>query len=152
MLMLTRTFDAEPRVIFGAWTDPQLVAEWWGPKGVTNPVCELHVRPGGTIHIVMKAGKELGELEGTEWPMRGVFEEVTPFEKLVFKGEAIIDEKPILETKNTVTLHDEGGKTKMEFHVEVLKATPEAEQPLEGMEMGWSQSFDKLGELIARSA
>jgi uncharacterized protein YndB with AHSA1/START domain len=44
---VTRVFDAPRRLVFQAWTDPKRVAQWWGPHGFTNPVCELEVRPGG---------------------------------------------------------------------------------------------------------
>ncbi len=46
-LTMTRIFDAPRELVFKAWTNPEHVAQWWGPKGFTNPVCELDVRPGG---------------------------------------------------------------------------------------------------------
>jgi uncharacterized protein YndB with AHSA1/START domain len=45
--VITRVFDAPRALVFKAWTDPKHVAQWWGPPGFTNPVCELDVRPGG---------------------------------------------------------------------------------------------------------
>ena len=45
-LVLTRIFDAPRELVFKAWTDPEIVAQWWGPHRFTNPVCELDVRPG----------------------------------------------------------------------------------------------------------
>lgn len=77
-LDITRTFDASLDIVWRAWTDSKLVAKWWGPRGVTNPVCEVDAMPGGKINIVMLAGKELGPAEGMKWPMIGVFKEVTP--------------------------------------------------------------------------
>ena len=53
-LRITRVFDAPREVVFKAWTDPQLLAQWWGPKGFTNPVCELDARPGGAIRVHMR--------------------------------------------------------------------------------------------------
>jgi uncharacterized protein YndB with AHSA1/START domain len=52
-LIITRVFDAPRKLVFKAWTDPKHVAQWWGPNGFTNPVCELDVRPGGAIRIDM---------------------------------------------------------------------------------------------------
>ncbi len=46
-LVLTRVFDAPRELVFKVWTDPKHVAQWWGPHGFTNPVCELDLRPGG---------------------------------------------------------------------------------------------------------
>lgn len=91
-LFITRTFDAPHDLVFKAWTDPKLIANWWGPRGVTNPVCELDARPGGSIHIVMLAGKELGDLKGQKWPMKGIFNEVIPPKRIVFTSSAIEDE------------------------------------------------------------
>ena len=55
VLVIERIFDAPPNLVFKAWTDPKQVAQWWGPKGFTNPVCEMDVRPGGALRIVMRA-------------------------------------------------------------------------------------------------
>ncbi len=57
-LILTRILDAPRELVFKAWTDPKMLAEWWGPKGVTNPICEIDAKVGGKIHIVMLAGRE----------------------------------------------------------------------------------------------
>ncbi len=53
-LNITRIFDAPRSLVFKMWTDPKHVAQWWGPKGFTNPVCERDVRPGGALRIVMR--------------------------------------------------------------------------------------------------
>ena len=50
-LVMTRTFNAPRQVVFQAWTDPERLKRWWGPKHFTNPVCELDLRPGGAIHM-----------------------------------------------------------------------------------------------------
>src|SRR5580700_11269312 len=54
-LFTTRIFDAPREVVFRAWTDPERMKRWWGPKNFTNPVCEVDARPGGTIRIHMRA-------------------------------------------------------------------------------------------------
>jgi uncharacterized protein YndB with AHSA1/START domain len=147
-LTIVRVINAPREQIFKAWTDPTLVAQWWGPDGVTNPVCQLDVRPGGVIDIVMLAGPELGELRGSKWPMTGVFQEITPPTKLVYVSSAIMDGKPILECLNTVTFEEQEGQTKMTLQIVVTKATPEAEGPLAGMSAGWNQSIGKLVKLL----
>jgi uncharacterized protein YndB with AHSA1/START domain len=53
-LILTRIFGAPRSLVFRAWTDPHHMARWWGPRGFTNPVCELEVRPGGLMRIDMR--------------------------------------------------------------------------------------------------
>lgn len=149
-LTITRTFDAARDKVWRAWTDPEELAQWWGPRGVTNPTCEWQATPGGDINIVMLAGKNLGELAGQEWPMTGKFQVVEPQQKLVFSSEAIMDGKPILETLITVTFDEQDGKTKLTVHVVVTKATPEAEGPLAGMKTGWTQSIDKLEAFLGK--
>ncbi len=149
-LKLTRVLDASRERVWKAWTDPKQLQEWWGPRGVTNPTCIFDAHPEGKIHIVMLAGKELGNFAGNEWPMTGVVTEVVELEKLVFTSTAIMNGKPFMESLNTVTLEEYGNKTRMTLHIVVTKTTPEAEGPLSGMEMGWTQSIDKLGELVAR--
>ena len=154
-LTLTRTFNAPRELVFKAWTDPQMIKEWWGPRGVTNPTCEWEAKPGGKIHIVMLAGEELGEMKGQEWPMTGEFKEVEEPEKLVFVANAIMDGKEILQHQTTVTLEEEENhdpersrRTKMTVHIVVTKTTPEAAGPLAGMEMGWNQQLDKLADFV----
>jgi uncharacterized protein YndB with AHSA1/START domain len=146
-LTLKRTFNAPRELVFKAWTDPALVAKWWGPNEFTTPICELDARPGGKIYIVMHGPK--GTDFDIDLPMTGVFQEFDPPRRLVFTAEALPDEKgiPQLVTLDTVTFKEVDGKTNMTLHVVVVKSTPASAGALAGMEMGWSQSLDKLTEL-----
>lgn len=143
-LTLIRYFDADRETVWNYWTDAKLIQQWWGPQGVTNPTCVWEAVPQGKINIVMLAGEELGPLAGQKWPMSGMFDQLQKPEKLVFVSSAIMNEKPILDTRVTVNFEEEGEKTKMTVHIVVTKTTPEAEGPLSGMEMGWNQQLDKL--------
>jgi uncharacterized protein YndB with AHSA1/START domain len=145
-LVITRIFDAPRELVFKVWTDPKHVAQWWGPKWFTNPVCELDVRPGGAIRIDM-AGPN-----GVIYPMKGIFREIVPPERLVFSTMALVDEEgePQLEGVTTVTFAEHDGKTKLTLHVVMVKATPAAQGALDGMEEGWNQSLDKLAKYLAR--
>lgn len=149
-LVITRTFHAPRELVFKAWTDPELMAQWWGPQGVTNPICEIDPRPGGKIHIEMLAGEALGELQGQKWPMKGIFEEVIKPERLVYASTAIYDEDgtPNLENRVTVTFEEQNGKTTMALHVLVTTATEKTIGPLKGMKVGWTQSIDKLETVL----
>ncbi len=150
-LTMTRTFDAPRDVVFNAWTDAKLVAQWWGPNGVFNPVCEVDARVGGKIHIIMEAGEELGKFKGTQWPMTGEFKEIEKPSKIVFAANAINNDTVILEHLTTVTFEEENGKTKMKVHVVVTKALPGSEFAIKGMEQGWNQQLDKLVKFIPTS-
>jgi uncharacterized protein YndB with AHSA1/START domain len=150
-LVITRVFNAPRKVVWKAWTDPKILKKWWGPRGVTNPTCKWDAKPGGKINVVMLAGKELGSYAGQKWPMTGTFREVTPESRLVYIAEALDDVKDILiETENTMELEELGNKTKMKFHIVVTKAGPKAEMAMQGMEMGWNQSIEKLGEELEK--
>jgi uncharacterized protein YndB with AHSA1/START domain len=142
---LTRTFNAPRAVVFRAWTDPKHMANWWGPHHFTNPVCELDVRPGGRIYIVMRAP------DGTEYPMRGEFREVVEPERLVFFSYAEDRDGTVhLESLTTVTFADQDGKTLLTVHANAVGFTPQAPMMLGGMELGWTQSLDRLAAVVSQ--
>jgi len=145
-LTLTRIFNAPRKVVFKAWTDRDQFAEWWGPKYFTNPVCEIDVRVGGQIKV------DMTQNNGQVYPMGGEFREIDEPNRLVFTTTTGFDAtgKPMLENLNTITFEDMDGKTKLTLHVKVLHATPEMDGALSGMEMGWSQTLDKLADLLAK--
>lgn len=152
-LTITRTFDSPTEKVWEAWTDPKIVAKWWGPRGVTNPVCEWDARPGGGIYVVMVAGKELGPAEGMKWPMKGTFKEIVPKSRMVFVSSALDDvdrgSDTFIEQTVTVNFEDLGNKTKITIQIEVTKAVGrKAPSALEGMTIGWNQQIDKLGESL----
>lgn len=147
-LTITRVFDAPQDIVYKAWTDPKKVEQWWGPKGVFIPVCEVDAKPGGRIYIVMEAGEELGKFKGTQWPMEGEFVELDEPKMIVFNANAINEGKVILEHQTTVTFHEENGGTTMKVHVVVTKVLPGSDFAIAGMEGGWNQQFDKLVEFI----
>ncbi len=143
-LTITRLINAPRQRVWKAWTDPKQVAQWWGPRGFTNPVCEVDAKPGGKILIHMSGFGMLA-------PMAGVFTEVVEQERLVFTNNAYFDaslSRILIEGVTTVTFADEGGKTRLTVHATVLKAAPEATQALAGMNQGWSEQIDKLEEFV----
>jgi uncharacterized protein YndB with AHSA1/START domain len=141
---ITRILDAPRARVFAAWTDPAQVAQWWSPHGFTTPLCELDVRPGGTILMHM-----LGP-DGIIYPDKGVYHEIVPPERLVFTSTAIEDEagQPQLEVRTTVTFAEYHGKTKLTLQAVVVRATPTVAGALAGMAAGWSQSLEKLAEYL----
>lgn len=147
-LTLKRTFDAPRELVFKAWTDPSLLTQWWGPREFTIPVCKVEAHPGGKFLIVMHGPKN-SDFD-LDLPMTGIFQEFDPPRRLVFTNEALPDEKGIsqLETLCTVTFTQIGSKTEMTLHIDVVRSTPATAGALAGMEMGWSQSLDKLTEYL----
>jgi uncharacterized protein YndB with AHSA1/START domain len=145
-LTLTRIVGAPRALVFKAWTDPKQVVQWWGPRGFTNPVCEMDVRPGGAIRIDMRGP------DGTVYPMGGVFKEIVEPERIIFISTALEDEhgKPLLEILNTITFEDFHGITKLTLHARLLtpdfRMTPQVAAALSGMEQGWSESLYRLAD------
>ncbi len=145
-LVLTRVFDAPRELVFKAWTDPKHVAQWWGPHGFTNPVCELDVRPGGAIRMHMRGP------DGTLYPMTGVYEEIVEPKRLVFTSAAQDEEgNPLFEVLSTVTFAEQGSTTTLTVKARVVKSTAEGAPYLEGMEAGWTQSLERLETHLAKA-
>jgi len=145
-LTITRVIAAPRSLVFAAWTDPQHLAQWWGPRGFTNPVCEVDARPGGALRIVMRGP------DGAEYPMRGIFREVVAPERLVFTNIPVDqDDKPLMDGLTTVTFADQGGKTLLTLHTHAVGLAPIAARMLEGMEAGWTQSIDRLEAFVAKA-
>lgn len=151
-LIITRIFDAPRTLVWKTWTDPKHIAQWWGPHGFTNPLCEWDARTGGAILVHMRG--PAGSAFDMIMPMKGVFREVTAPGRLVFTATALEDEagEHQLETLNTITLEEYNGKTRFTLQVNVIKVTPAAAGARAGMEQGWTQSLEKLGALIAELA
>lgn len=143
-LTITRVLDAPRELVWKVWTDPKHLAQWWGPHGFTAPTCEMDLKPGGALRIHMEH-----PAFPNHW-MKGVFKEIIPPEKLVFTSGAFIGEdgKAGIETSNTITLEDLGGRTRLTINAVVTKLAPEFTSAYEGMNEGWNQSLDKLTTYI----
>ncbi|HET7152473.1 MAG TPA: SRPBCC domain-containing protein, partial [Candidatus Kapabacteria bacterium] len=144
-LTITRTLNAPRELVWKVWTEPKHLAQWWGPNGFTNPVCEADVRPGGAIRIHMY------HPDYPEHWVKGVFNEVVAPNKLVFTNNAHIGESnpPSLESVTTVTLEELNGGTKLTMHTIVTNIKPEMAAGLAGMEEGWNQSLDRFESAVA---
>lgn len=141
---LTRIYDAPRELVWRAWSDPKHLAQWFGPRGFTSSVPEMDVRVGGALRIVMHGP------DGNDYPMKGVFREVKPPERLTFSNIAVDnDGNHLLEGETTVILEEQGGKTRLTLQTYAKGMVPMAPQMLAGMEAGWSQSLDKLAALVA---
>ncbi len=142
-LTLVRVYETPRRLVFKAWTDAGLLAQWWGPKGFTNPLCEFDPKPEGAIRIDMRGP------DGTQYPMTGVVREIAKPDKLVFDSSPLDENgNPIFEVRTAVKFVERNGKTTVTVHARVGKAGPAAVEYLTGMEHGWSQSLDRLGAML----
>jgi len=142
---ITRELPAPRSRVFQMWTEPRRLAQWWGPHGFTNPVCEVDARPGGAILIHMRAP------DGAVHPMRGTFREVAAPERLVFTTVAQDHAgNPLLEGLTTVTLAQHDGGTRLTVQSGATGLAPVAADMLAGMEAGWTQTVDRLAAALAQ--
>jgi uncharacterized protein YndB with AHSA1/START domain len=147
-----RTYDSPAAKVWQAWTDPEQLKQWWGPDNVTIPECEVDLKVGGRIYIVMEATDAMGEYAGTRWPMEAKITELTPDSRLVYRAKAWTDgdqEATTIETVQELSLNEENGKTKLFLKATLNKAGPKAGMAAEGMQFGYNQQFDKLDKFLA---
>ncbi len=138
-LVTTRTFNGPARIVFEAWTRPELFKRWWAPKstGVTLLSCEMDVRVGGRYRL------EFGHA-ASEKPMAffGKYLEVTPPSRLVWTNEESDD-----GAVTTVTFEEKGGKTLLVI-LELYPSKEALDYAFDGMESGMPETFDQLDELL----
>jgi uncharacterized protein YndB with AHSA1/START domain len=142
-LVVTRTFDGPARLVFEAWTQPELLKQWWAPKstGMSLLSCEADVRTGGRYRFVFGHGASSEPMS-----FHGRYLEVTPHSRLVWTNEEGDDGGAV----TTVTFEDKGGTTLLVVHElhpskEALDAARES-----GVEAGTLEAFAQLDELLAR--
>ena len=137
-LVVTRTFNGPARIVFEAWTQPELLKRWWVPKsiGITLLSCELDIRVGGGYRLVFAGNPEPIAFFGT-------YLEVTPHSRLSWSN----DESPD-GAVTTVTFEESGGKTRVVVHdlypsKESLDAAIASEST-----GGFPEQFEQLDELL----
>src|SRR5919108_2584782 len=139
-IVLTRVFDAPRQMVFDAFTKPELLKRWFGPRGWSLVVCEVDLRVGGTFRFVLRGP------DGTEMGMRGVYREIVPPERSVHTES--FDDYPG-ESQVTAVFLEQGGKTTLT--ATILYPSKEVRDAVlkSGMEHGAAGSYDKLAELLA---
>jgi uncharacterized protein YndB with AHSA1/START domain len=144
---LTRVLKAPRDLVWRAWTDPVMLQQWWGPEEFTNPVVEGDIAVGGTLHITMHGPK--GSPFDVDMPMVKRYREIVPGKKLVFENEPVgPDGTSLMEGLTTVTFTDHPDGTLLEMTTSAKALRDFAVGWLQGMDQGWSQSFDKLQRLL----
>jgi uncharacterized protein YndB with AHSA1/START domain len=137
-LVVTRLVDGPARLVFEAFTRPELLRQWWVPKssGLELLSCEVDARVGGTYRLVFRHG------EGT-MAFYGTYRDVTPPSRQQWTNEESGDAGSV----TTVTFEERGGKTLVVLHD--LYPTKEALDALAGMEGAMAESLEQLDEFVA---
>ena len=140
-IVMTRTFDAPRELVFNAFTDPELIAKWWGLRGTTTIVETMDVRPGGVWRYISRGPN------GEEYAFRGEYREVVAPEKIVQTFE--FEPMPGHIVVDTAIFEERNGKTYF-TNTSVFDTKEERDGMLSsGMEGGAAESYDRLDELLA---
>lgn len=142
-IVLRRVLDAPRELVLKTMTDPSLIPNWWGPKGLTTVVEKMDVRPGGAWRFVQR------DPDGNEFAFNGVYHQVLPPERLVYTFE--FEGVPGHVLLETVTFEELDGKTRLTDR-SVFQTVEDRDAMVQsGMESGAKETMDRLAELLARA-
>lgn len=154
-LIITRVFDAPRELVWKAWTEPESMKCWWGPKGFTSPVYKMDLRVGGEYLSCMRSP------DGQDFWSKGVFREIIEPERLVMTDSFADKEGNTvsasyygmsgdwpLEMLVTVVFEEHEGKTKLTLKHSGSKGISATDR--DNMQQGWNESFDKLAECLMK--
>jgi uncharacterized protein YndB with AHSA1/START domain len=148
---ITRIFDAPRELVWRAWTDPEQVRLWWGPKDFTSPFAKIDLRVGGTYLYDMRSP------ESKDFWSTGIYREIVPLERIIAtdnfadeKGNVVpashygmIGDWPS-ELLVTLTFEEQNGRTKFTLRHEGIPRG----QMSDLTKAGWNESFDKLAAVL----
>lgn len=157
--VITRTFDAPRDLVWKAWTEPDRMRLWWGPKGFTVTTCKMDLRPGGSLHYCLRSP------DGHEMWGRFIYREIVAPTRLVAvnsfsDADAGVTRHPLSETwplelLSTFEFAAEGDRTTLT--VRWLPINPTASEQAtfdgahDGMRQGWTGTMDQLAEYLAKA-
>jgi uncharacterized protein YndB with AHSA1/START domain len=143
-LTITRELAAPRALVWRAWTEPAQFAKWFGPRGFTIPRVELDVRAGGALRYDMRGPN------GMTFTAVGTFTDVRAPERLAYLERSEENGEVVFENLNTVTFVERDGKTLLTLEMRIVRANKLAPKYLAGASQGWTETLDKLGELVTR--
>jgi uncharacterized protein YndB with AHSA1/START domain len=133
-LVLTRTLQAPPALVFSAWTDPGHLVHWWGPEGFTLAHCEQDLRVGGNYRFCMRAP------DGTDHWVRGQYTRIDPPSRLVFTWLREDEGDIWCDTVVCVTFTAKGDSTLLTLEQTTFATVAHCEEHA----YGWNQCLDRL--------
>ena len=143
-IRIIRTYDAPVKAVWEAWTDPEQVALWWGPRGFTLTTHSKDLKPGGHWHYTMHGP------DGIDYPNKTHYYEVEKYSKLVYDHGASDEAPPLFRV--TVLFSELNGRTTMEMSMAL--ATPEAAQETRKFikKAGGNATWDRLAEYLEKES
>jgi uncharacterized protein YndB with AHSA1/START domain len=143
-ITITHEFDAPPELVFRCYTEPELVARWWGPRYLTNDVQQHEARDGGSWRIVQRTP------DGTEHGFHGVFHLVSAPQRLVRTSE--YEGAAGHVALETVEFENVQGRTRVVTHAVFQSLADRDAMVSAGMESGVREGFERLAELLEELA
>jgi uncharacterized protein YndB with AHSA1/START domain len=144
-IVITREFDAPRELVFKAFTDPQLIPQWWGPRNLSTEVDKMDVRPGGEWRWINR------DAEGNAYAFHGVYHEVLAPERIIdtLEFEGLPETGHV--SLETLTLEElPGGRTRLTSHSVFQSAADRDGMLQSGMEAGVEDTYDRLAELLKK--
>lgn len=148
-MVMERIFNAPRELVFKAWTEPEQLAQWWGPQGWTTTIPKMEVKPGGIWHYCMTGPG------GEEAWCKAVYQEITPPERIVYidnfaDAEGNVNtEMPTLRI--TVTFEEYEGKTKLTDTTQFASMEELESLKAMGMEEGSNEQWERLDAFLAKA-
>jgi uncharacterized protein YndB with AHSA1/START domain len=143
-IQITRVYDAPVEAVWDAWTDPDQVAQWWGPRGFTLTTHSKDLRPGGHWTYTMHGP------DGTDYPNKTVYHEVEECSKLVYDHGGNDDRPPLFRV--TVLFSETAGKTRMDMTMALATAEEAARTREFIKKANGNSTWDRLAEHLAKEA
>jgi len=141
-ILITREFDAPARLVYRAWTEPELVRRWWSGDRGEMTSAEIDLRVGGTWRFVMTASA------GFEVAFHGEYQEIVPAERIV--STEVFEGMPDAGALSTTTFSEENGRTELRILVQHSSQENRDAHINSGMEDGMQESLNRM-EQVARS-
>ena len=139
-IVMERVFNAPREIVFKAYTDPNLIPRWWGPRKYTTTVDRMDVRVGGAWRFVQR------DAAGNEYAFNGEYREIAPPGRLSYTFE--FEGMPGHVLIETLTFAEQGGKTKLTVTGSFQSAEDRDGMLHSGMEEGANESYARLAELL----
>lgn len=144
-LVFTRTYDAPRELVFRAWTDPQHIGKWWGPKGFTTTTKAMEVKVGGVWDYVLHGP------DGTDYPNKSVYTEIEEPRRLAFSNVGGRADEPHLTCEMCATFEEVRGRTKLTLRMVFPSADAAGRAKELGAEDGGYESFERLAGFMGEA-